>query len=116
MDYNLLVRPSAPTFYIAPLDNDAFAALKAALKKAYPENEVLTLRGNRCQTLEGFYNELGAVLQVPHYFGENWDALNDILYENSWLPGYILLISDAPLLLSAAPERHFTSFVELMDK
>lgn len=116
MNYSLLVRPSKPTFYTTAMNNDDFAKLKDSLEEIYLDNSVLTLRGKKCQNKEGFFNEWGAVLQVPHYFGENWAALNDILYENDWLPGTIFLITDAHLFLKDAAERDFQVFIEIMDK
>lgn len=116
MKYAKLVRPCRPTFYIATMVDDQFYNLYLELNRLYPENEIWMIRGKKCSTLEGFFNEIGAILQVPYYFGENWNALNDMLFERSWLAGSLLMVTDAPLLLANAPGGNFDFLTELMDK
>lgn len=41
---------------------------------------------------------MASALGFPHWFGHNWDALEDCLTDLSWhdAPGYVLLIESAP--------------------
>jgi RNAse (barnase) inhibitor barstar len=65
------------------------------------------LRGTRCRTTEGFFDEVAAALQFPSYFGANWAALHDSLTDLSWLPAdaYLIVIEDADLLLADEPDE-----------
>ena len=58
------------------------------------------IRGSKTTTLDAFFSEIGAALQLPAYFGENWDALDECLKDLSWLPGpaYVLIVADADRL------------------
>lgn len=49
------------------------------------------IRGKR-----DLFGRLHKALQLPGYFGNNWDALNDCLHDLSWLPGvtHITLLHD----------------------
>lgn len=113
--YAKLVQPNRPAFFIVSMEDDQFSNLHLELQRQYPENDILVIRGKKAHSLEGFFNEIGAILQVPYYFGENWNALNDVLYERAWLPGYVFLVTDAPLLLADAPAQ-FGFLLQLMDK
>ncbi|WP_233257717.1 barstar family protein [Micromonospora sp. S4605] len=56
-----------------------------------------------------FY-EFSDALLFPGYFGWNWDALSDCLRDLSWLPadGYLIVIENAPRLLSSSVEDQHT--------
>jgi hypothetical protein len=58
------------------------------------------LRGPKMTTLGGFYAEVGAALQFPDYFGENWAAFDECLTDLAWLrgPAIVLLVTVANLL------------------
>ena len=74
------------------------------------------LRGANMEKRDGFYNELGAALQLPLYFGKNWDALDECLADLEWLPAdaYLLFFADAPLVLKAAGEKDRDIFFQLL--
>ncbi|MFO0962641.1 MAG: barstar family protein [Phycisphaerales bacterium] len=57
---------------------------------------VIVIRGWKCQTKEACMNEMGAALQIPGYFGENWDALDECISDLSWLPAarYVLFLAE----------------------
>src|ERR1700756_4380721 len=40
---------------------------------------IRVLRGAKMESMEGFYDELAAVLQFPLYFGRNWAAMDECL-------------------------------------
>jgi len=43
------------------------------------------LRGSKMKDYQGLYNEFGAALQFPYYFGENWNAFDECIKDLSWL-------------------------------
>lgn len=60
------------------------------------------LRGQKMRTLAALFDEVGAALQFPDYFGENWAALAECLTDLSWLPakGYVLLVTQSEAVLT----------------
>src|SRR5713226_2851173 len=64
---------------------------------------VTFLRGSKMRTLDALFDEFGAALQIPGYFGENWPAFDECLNDLSWLPAeaYVLILTQAEELLSA---------------
>lgn len=50
-----------------------------------PGRYVALLRGERCQTYEGFFSECAAAFQFPSYFGNNWNAWDECINDLDWL-------------------------------
>lgn len=89
-----------------------------AVDKFLPTSEgfaTIVLKGTRCRTEAGLFAEFARAMKFPDYFGHNWDALEECLTDLEWLPakGYILLISDADLVLEK-DEEGFQSFVDVL--
>jgi hypothetical protein len=82
-------------------------------------------RGWRCFYLDG--RQIGdkralmaaaaRALELPSYFGHNWDALEECLNDLAWAPaaGYLLLYDDAAQLARAEPEDWATLHAILAD-
>jgi RNAse (barnase) inhibitor barstar len=70
------------------------------------------------QNMEGFYNEVAAALQFPLYFGKNWAALDECLADLDWLSsgGYVLVFSDASLILRSSAEGDADAFFKLLSR
>jgi hypothetical protein len=49
------------------------------------------VRGHKVRTSQALFDEFGAALQFPDYFGENWDAWDE------WMPAkqYVLVVARA---------------------
>jgi hypothetical protein len=61
------------------------------------------LRGSKMCSEPALFDELGAALQFPDYFGENWPAAVECSADLAWMPageGYVLVITEADLVLS----------------
>lgn len=59
--------------------------------------QVGLLHGNDCRTLSDFYFHLGRIIPLPNYFGNNLDALEEVLLdycEDQAQPPITLLITD----------------------
>lgn len=54
------------------------------------------------RTRAAMFNEIGAALQFPDYFGENGAALDECLTDLSWLPAerYVIVVTDAADVLA----------------
>lgn len=57
---------------------------------------VRILRGKRCSTKEGLFQEFAAALQFPYYFGENWSAFDDCVRHLSTFSAnqYVIVITN----------------------
>ncbi len=80
-----------------------------------PLYDVRMLRGHACHSKDSLFDELTAALQLPLYFGRNWDALLDLLREQAGLygEGLILCIADADHVLLHA-DRYGDPFWEVL--
>jgi hypothetical protein len=79
---------------------------------------IRVLRGAKMESMEGFYDELAAVLQFPLYFGRNWAAMDECLADLEWLPGdaYLLVFADASLVLKSAGDGDSEAFFNLLSR
>jgi hypothetical protein len=116
MDYDQLVRPGPPQFYVTTRSESDFANLYNRLTATYKKAVVRMIRGKKSQTLDDLDNEVSAALQFPYYFGENWPAFSECVSDLDWLPGdaYILMFSQANLILQREEARHFSVLVRIL--
>ncbi len=63
------------------------------------------------QDKQGMLRALAAALDFPPHFGDNWDALADVLQDLSWLPctRLVLELRGAGIFANAAPEAWRTA-------
>ncbi|MEH6375720.1 barstar family protein [Streptomyces sp. KLMMK] len=61
---------------------------------------------------DGVFEQFWDRLTFPDYFGWNWYALYDCLRDLKWLPAnrYLVLIDNAPMVLSESPEEREAFF------
>ncbi len=72
------------------------------------------LDAHAVHTKDDFMKLTKTALQFPAHFGENWDALLDMLRDLSWLPattGYVLLFTG----LNHFAEQHPTNYGTALD-
>ncbi len=83
------------------------------LRASLPKVRTLHVRGSRCRTSAGLFDELAAVLQFPDYFGGNWSALHDSLYDFQ-VPAdaVILVFSNFSQVLSAEKGEELGLLIE----
>lgn len=78
---------------------------------------VRAVRGQKMRTLQGLFDEFGAALQFPDYFGENRPALRDCLTDLDWLgdevPGYVVIVRHASQLLADERAEAFDWTIDL---
>nr|WP_275941314.1 barstar family protein [Planosporangium flavigriseum] len=84
----------------------------AAVLPATGRFVVARLDGTRMTDADHAFYEFSDALLFPGYFGWNWDALSDCLRDLNWLPadGYLIVVENAPRLLSSSAEDRHTLF------
>lgn len=114
-----LFKTNPPYVHLSCSSEVNFNNFAVNLSIEHKDFAVRILRGKKMHTLQSLFNEFGAVLQSPSYFGENWDAFNECINDLEWLPakGYILNIMSANEVLSDEhDETDFDIFIrQLVD-
>ncbi len=85
------------------------------LRRAPGAGAVRVIRGIKCETLEALFNEIGAALQFPDYFGENWDALDECITDLEWMPAgwYLVHVDQVECILPDDP-ADFRIFLRIL--
>jgi hypothetical protein len=112
----LLIAGAPNGLHLVATDESRLCDLSLALLAAHRDAAVRTIRGRKSRTKAAFFDESAAVLQFPYYFGENWDAFDEVFGELQWVPAraYVLLFSSADELLVEATGRDFEILLELL--
>jgi hypothetical protein len=104
--------------HVVALFATASVAYEFAWKRAEEGFVARVLRGQKMTTLKELFDELGAALQFPRYFGENWNAAEECLKDLSWLPfgkGYVFIIVDPDFVLKGY-EEEFDVFIRVLTR
>jgi hypothetical protein len=99
------------------LEADAPAAAEAAAAWADAGLTVRALRGAKMRSTNALMDESSAALQLPHYFGENWPALDECLSDMDWLlptTGIVVLVRDAADVLVDEGREELEAFVNAL--
>ncbi|MFT4178530.1 MAG: barstar family protein [Thermomonas sp.] len=94
---------------------DDIATLDMAARDAGLLTRRIDLRG--CNSKATLLLRIGNALDFPAGSGRNWDALSDMLRDQSWLPasGYALLFEDAGQLRDA-DETAFDTLLAVLEE
>jgi len=88
----------------------------AGLAAAPPGFVSRTIDGRRCRTKAALLDALVHAFSLPAATGRNWDAIEEALADLEWLParGYVLIVTEADVLLADAPDdyRIFVAMLE----
>jgi len=76
---------------------------------------VRVIRGWKCGDRASLHNEIGAALQFPEYYGENWNAMDECIRDLIWLPGdwYLLHVCAVESLLAEDLDQ-FRIFLDVL--
>lgn len=79
-----------------------------------PPGEVIAI-SRHIRSKRDLFGRLHKRLQLPGYFGNNWDALNDCLHDLSWLPGvtHVSLLHDG-LPFGSSSQKLRTIYLQLL--
>jgi hypothetical protein len=113
---DLLTASSACALHVVQTNESTLFDRASAMITQAPKTAVRIVRGRKSQSLDAFFDESAAALQFPYYFGENWNAFDEVINELSWMPaeGYVFFFSSADLLLCAATANDFRLLVETL--
>lgn len=77
-----------------------------AFEREQSSRIVRFVRGSKMLDSAGIFDQFGAALQFPYYFGENWNAFSECIQDLTWLPAthYVVVVLDAEQLLRTRDE------------
>jgi hypothetical protein len=77
-----------------------------------------SLRGWTMRERQGVFQQFGALLQFPRYFGGNWNAFADCLRDLDWLHanGFLLVLLDAGDVLCDGDPDEFGLLLRLLEQ
>lgn len=72
--------------------------------------------GREARTEPAFFTAVAEALELPEWFGANWDALDEVLADRSWLVGseHVLVVRHALWLLEDEPQERLKILVEVL--
>jgi hypothetical protein len=118
MDASKLSACEAPWLHLSSVD-EVDEAWQPGTIYCKTENCLLrVLRGHKMATKNDFMNEIGAAMQFPDFFGENWHAVKDLLEQlDQWMPSvaYVIYFSHADKLLEFEREELHWLLVTLQE-
>ncbi len=107
-----------PHLHLVVAEQKVFSAY--AFRTSFRETQlaIRVVRGKKMKRREDCFNEFSAAFQFPDYFGENWDALEECLYDLEWLPakGYVVFVLNTGDVLKEEPSRQFEIFTEVLSE
>lgn len=112
-----LFSPSPPWFLRVVTDLSTLTDMAWRLQSSDGKQHVVRIvRGSRMRTFKPMFDELSAALQFPSYCGDNFNALSECLTDLEWMPGdaYVLIVSDAPEVLSSEQEADRIALLHLL--
>jgi RNAse (barnase) inhibitor barstar len=119
MDAHRILRTTGPHLHTLAASAQEAWELACSLART-PDQNVMArvVRGSKARTTADLFNEMGAALQFPPYFGENWDALRDCLADLEWTQAdaYVLLFTDSQQLLEREPADRLTFLLRVLDE
>ena len=84
----------------------------------YAENDIryVFVDGHICKDIEICYETLQRQLSIPHYFGRNLDALEEVLADLEWVREKIIkiiVLNTSALLVNDAVKKH--AFLDILN-
>ena len=119
MSNERLYLPRAPYLHVLGANISEVTDFALALPK-YSRLRVIVrfLRGKKMASLSSLYDEFGAALQFPYYFGENWDAFSECITDLEWIPAdvYVLVITDSQSVLAEESDEQLAVLTKLLEE
>jgi hypothetical protein len=70
------------------------------------------------RTVAAVFDEMGAALQFPYYFGENWNAFHECITDLSWIPteAYALIVLHSHAVLADESPAELATFLRILNR
>ena len=118
IDASRLFRPSPPYLHLMiATPGEAWDAAWSLQRTPNSRAIVRVLRGSKARTADRLFDEFAAALQFPHYFGENWNALDECLNDLEWLPGdsYTLFFTHSRHVLDEESPGQLSLLMQILE-
>ena len=93
--------------------------MEKSMKKEMNNNKLsIVIDGMEIRTKEQLLTVMKEALSFPNYFGMNWDALDEVLQDLSWLENVEsveITFTKADQILSADTDKNKAIFREIID-
>jgi hypothetical protein len=102
--------------YVADYDSASTALWRLRGETVTANFFIGALRGRRMRRREGVFDQFGALLQFPPYFGENWNGFVDCMRDLDWLraSGLAIVVFDAVEVLADGDADEFGLFLNVL--
>lgn len=76
------------------------------------------IRGAKMSSIQGVFDEVGAALQFPYYFGENWPAFDECICDLEWIErsALLLIVSNADRILENETDEDLGTFLKILTR
>lgn len=110
-----LLHPAPP--WLLRFDGAPGEAHDLSVRLSQQDIVARVVRGSKMRSYGALFDEIGAALQFPDYFGENWAALDECLGDLDWLPGvaYVLIVTRAEQLLADEEPDALNAFLKIIE-
>ncbi len=100
--------------FVVPPDPELARIEQAAAAREY---RFFAIDTRQVRNKAEFLHALKTALDFPAHFGNNWDALIDMLRDLSWIPakGYVILFNDLTTYATDSPKSYDLAFQVLRD-
>ncbi len=104
-----------PSFHLVVGERAKQAQLVKELKKAAPARAYIAVMDGRAVAGKSdLMKAFAKALRFPHYFGYNWDALNECINDLAWLSAssYVLVLRDLDAMVLT--DEDFANLVDIL--
>ena len=71
-------------------------------------HKVFYLDGKKITSKQAFLKQAAEAMEIPTYFGNNWDAFDECITDLTWCPAqkYVILYDHADIFAQAEPTQY----------